>query len=54
MMRGGKRTSEEKEGQREKVLTRSSWQAHQAGVCQVQCRYCREALGLTPKPQKES
>ncbi len=54
MTRGGERTREEEKGKRQEVLTRSSWQAHQAGVCQVQCRYCREALGLAPRPKKES
>lgn len=53
MMRGGERTHEEEKGQGQKVLG-SSWQVHQAGLCGVTCRYCREALGLAPKPKKES
>lgn len=44
-MRGGERREEE--GQKEEVLG-SSWQAHQAGICGLACRYCREALGLAP------
>lgn len=51
-MRGGERAHAKEEGQRQEVLASSAWQAHQAGVCPVHCRYCRQALGLPVHPKE--